>query len=82
MDSGMDMDCCDEKTETLVVDDDFQLTKHTVNLHPEYDLLISYLLTNWISISNNSSSSSLTSFDTGPPVCTEPLYLRVQSFLL
>lgn len=82
MDMGIDMGCCDEKTETLVVDDDFQLTKHTVNIVPEYDLLVSYLVISWLSTSDNSSIPHLISFDTGPPVPAEPLYLQVQSFLL
>ena len=81
---GMDMGhgCCDEKTETLVVDDDFQITKSHIQVSTEYDLLVAYLMTELVALAIESPLEPLIAFDTGPPVGTEPLYLVVQSFLL
>ncbi len=81
---GMDMDtgCCDEKTETLVLDDDYQLVKHQIDIAPEYDLLIAYLVTETVGEDAPFDTSLLYPVDTGPPVEADPLYLMVQSFLL
>jgi hypothetical protein len=81
---GMDMGqgCCDEKTETMVLDDDFQLSQWEIDITPEYELLVAYLVTELGIITEHSSFESINPLNTGPPVHDEPLYLTVQSFLL
>jgi hypothetical protein len=81
-DMDMGHGCCDEKTETLVIDDDFQLTKSNFKIAPEYDLLVAYLVNELVAVPERSNLQSLTFFDTGPPVAAEPVYLKAQSFLL
>jgi len=81
---GMDMGhgCCDEQTETIILEDDFQLSHTNIKIAPEYDLLVSYLMTNLDTETVSSMEPGFLPFDTGPPVSAEPLYLKVQSFLL
>ena len=81
---GMDMGhgCCDEETETHIVEDDFQISHSDIHLNPEYDLLISYLVTVVNLAPEFNPTSHYIAFDTGPPVPDEPLYVMVQSFLL
>lgn len=83
---GMDMDmgsgCCDEKTETLVVDDDFQLSKSQIKFSPEYDLLVAYLVSEIVIGFDALGVPTILPNNTGPPVETEPVYLTVRSLLL
>lgn len=81
---GMDMGkgCCDEQTETLILDDDYQVSHTTLKISPEYDLLVAYLVSELVYTGEQSYFTKLTPDDTGPPVGTEPLFLKVQSLLL
>lgn len=74
--------CCDEKTETLVVDDDFQLSKSQIKFSPEYDLLIAYLVSEIVTEFDALGVPTILPNNTGPPVETEPVYLTVRSLLL
>ena len=80
-DMDMGSGCCDEKTETLVIEDDFELSQSQIKIVPAYDLLIAYLISELDIEPAETNYSVLTFNDTGPPE-TEPLYLRVQSLLL
>ncbi|GJM30004.1 MAG: hypothetical protein DHS20C17_26390 [Cyclobacteriaceae bacterium] len=82
MDMGGDLECCDEKTETLILDDDFQISNLHIDLAPEYNLLIAYLSNELIYDVSAENSKSLTPLNTGPPVTAEPIFQKVQSFLL
>jgi len=83
MEMDMDMDgCCEEKTETLILDDDFQVSNLQIDLIPEYDLLIAYRFIDLVAANFESYSQNLTPSNTGPPVSAEPVYCQVQSFLL
>ena len=81
-DMDMGHGCCDEKTQTLIVDDDFQVTESDIKITPEYDLLVTYLVTELLVLPQNTDSEYIIPLNSGPPLYTEPLYLRVQSFLL
>ena len=83
---GMDMskssDCCQETTETQVLNEDFQISTPTFDLTPEYDLLVAYLVNELVAINTYEDYSTLNIHNTGPPDKAEPIYLSVQSFLL
>jgi hypothetical protein len=81
---GMDMNpgCCDNQTETIILDEDFQVSHSDLKIIPDYEILIAYLVTVLAPISEQSNYLALISYDTGPPVSAEPLYVKVQSFLL
>jgi hypothetical protein len=81
-DMDMGSGCCDEKTETLVLDDDFQVTKSNIKIAPEFDLLVEYLVTELSAYPQKLNNENLIPLDTGPPDGSEPLYITVQSFLL
>lgn len=81
-DMDMNQGCCDNQTETLILDDDFQLSNSNFKIIPEYEILVAYLVTLLIPIPEQSNYLSLISNDTDPPVSAEPLYLTVQSLLL
>ena len=82
MDMDMGQGCCDNETETLVVEDDFQASHSKFELGPEYELLVAYLQTELTSINEKSVAQPLIPTNTGPPMGSEPLYVKVQSFLL
>lgn len=81
-DMDMGSGCCDEKTETIVLDDDFQVTKSDIKIAPEFDLLIEYLVTELSAYPQKTNKEPLIPFNTGPPAGAEPLYITVQAFLL
>ena len=81
-DMDMGHGCCDEKTETIILDDDFQLSNSNIKIAPEYDLLVAYLVSELRIVTQSPNPKTLIPLNTGPPVGTEPLYLKVQSFLL
>jgi len=81
-DMNMDPGCCDNQTETIILDDDFQVSHSNFEIIPEYEILVAYLAAVLVPISEQSNYLSLISNDTGPPVSAEPLFLKVQSFLL
>jgi hypothetical protein len=82
MDMEMGHGCCDDETETLVVEDDFQASHSKFELAPEYELLVAYLETALASTNGKSLAQPLIPTNTGPPLGSEPLYVKVQSFLL
>ena len=82
MDMEMGHGCCDNETETLIVEDDFQASHTKFEFAPEYELLVAYLATELAQISERSVTQILIPTNTGPPLGSEPLYLKVQSFLL
>lgn len=82
MDKGDSSDCCQETTETQVLNEDFQISTSTFDLYPEYDLLVAYLVTDLVSSNIYENYSTLNFHNSGPPDKTEPLYISVQSFLL
>lgn len=81
-DMDMDPGCCDNQTETIILDDDFQVSHSNFKFIPEYEILVAYLVTVIAPILEQSNYLTLISDDTGPPVSAEPLFLTVQSFLL
>jgi len=81
-DMDMGTGCCDEKTETLVVDDDFQVTKSDIKIAPAFELLVEYLVTESVAHQQETLEETLIPLNTGSPAGTEPLYISVQSLLL
>lgn len=81
-DMDMNHGCCDNQTETVILDDDFQLSYSNFKIIPEYEILVAYSVTVLVPMPKQTNYRSLISNDTGPPVSAEPLYLTVQSFLL
>jgi len=82
MDMDMGHGCCDNETETLVIEDDFQVSQANFELAPEYELLVAYLATELASVNGKSVTQIPIPTNTGPPLGSEPLYVKVQSFLL
>lgn len=81
----MPVDCnCHSQTETLALDDDFQLEKHTLKLDGATLAILSYFIhfLETDSFVESDTYSLFSAFKSPPPAEPADIYIQVQSFLL
>lgn len=83
--SEMPADCgCDSQTETIALDDDFQLEKHTLKLDGATLAILSYFIhfLETDSFIESDTTSLLWAFKSPPAAEPADIYIQVQSFLI
>ena len=83
--SEMPTDCnCHSQTETIALDDDFQLEKHTLKLDGATLVVLSYFMhfLETDSFVESDTNSLLWAFKSPPAAEPDEIYIQVQSFLI